>query len=437
VRKTLAHYYPPTTEEFKKLWEYGAIVLDANVLLDLYRYSEASSNEFAAVLRSLSERLWIPHQVALEFHRNRLHVIDEQLAAFDLLVKKLEKARNSLEGEMSAFNKNESLNIAALNARSKEMSAELIGMVIAAKSAHPRVASSLDDDATAVLVTELFEGRVGEPFDENGLKEVYEDGAKRYKTEVPPGYMDSGKPDPDKYGDLVLWKQVLQFASDSEKDVLFITGDSKEDWWRREGGKTIGPRPELVLEFRTHSGRQVHFYAPKQFLQRAQEYLNAEISQSTFDEIDNLSAQQEADRVHDIVDARLELEGVRARIRETSTRLSLLDSPRMGAVASATRMANLEEEFTRLERSKTRWADAYRVAADPDEQQDVTDRLLSLQVEIDEVVEAHIDEREHQTSIAGKQQDMIHLQHELSELRSEQEMWLHRIQSDDREERSK
>ncbi|TFC87677.1 PIN domain-containing protein [Cryobacterium sp. TMT4-31] len=427
MRKTLAHYYPPTPAEFEELWKNGAIVVDTNVLLDLYRYSEASRNEFAAVLRLLSERLWIPHQVALEFHKNRLQVIDEQLSAFDALVKKLESARGSLEAEMNAYSKNESMDIPALVTRHKEMSAELIGMVTAAKSAHPRVPSNIDEDATATMVTELFEDRVGEPFDETVMKQVYEEGARRYPAKVPPGYKDSDKPEPDRYGDLVLWKQMLKFASDTKQDLIFITGDLKEDWWRRERGKTIGARPELVREFRKDAGGQVHFYDPKQFLQRAHDYLDAKISQSTYDELDNLSVQSEANRQHDIVDAQLEAERVRAQIRQATVRLSLLDSPRMGAVASATRIASIEEQLRIMEKSKKRYEEAYRASDDASKQAELTEALVSIQEKIDELFNAYIDEQETQSSISNKPLERKRLLSELAELNRVHETWLSRL----------
>ena len=431
MRKTLAHYYPPTAAEFEVLWKHAAIVLDTNVLLDLYRYSEASKNEFAAVLRLLSERLWIPHQVALEFHTNRMQVIDEQLSAFDALVKKLESARGSLESDMNAYSKNESMDIPALVTRHKEMSAELIGMVTAAKSDHPRVPSNIDEDATAMMVTELFEDRVGEPFDETALKQLYEEGARRYPAKVPPGYKDSDKPEPDRYGDLVLWKQMLTFASDTKQDLIFITGDMKEDWWRRERGNTIGARPELVEEFRKDAGGQVHFYAPKQFLQRAHDYLDAKISQSTYDELENLSVQSEANRQHDIVDFQLEAERVRNQIRQVIVRLGLLDSPHMGAVASATRLASIEEKLRTMEISRKGFETAYRASDDADKQSELTDALVSIQENLDELYIAYVDEQETQTSIRNIPADRTRLLGELEKLKREHEMWLSGLSKDE------
>lgn len=176
VRRVLAHYYPPTETEFEQLWTKGAIVLDTNVLLNLYRYSDASRTEFAAVLQALALRLWIPHQVAFEFHKNRVQVINEQLSAFDSVVRKLSNAREAFEREMNAFRRNEAIDVATLIARHESVSTELIELVNAAKCAHPQLSHNADEDPTAIMVTTLFEDRVGEPFEDGPMKQLCEEG---------------------------------------------------------------------------------------------------------------------------------------------------------------------------------------------------------------------------------------------------------------------
>ncbi|NEB93188.1 DUF4935 domain-containing protein [Streptomyces bauhiniae] len=49
----------------------GLVVLDTNVLLNLYRSNESTRRDTLAALARLRERLWIPHQVLAEFWRNR------------------------------------------------------------------------------------------------------------------------------------------------------------------------------------------------------------------------------------------------------------------------------------------------------------------------------------------------------------------------------
>jgi predicted nucleic acid-binding protein len=47
------------------------VVPDTNVFLNLYRYTSATRDDLFAALGSLGSRLWVPHQVLVEFWRNR------------------------------------------------------------------------------------------------------------------------------------------------------------------------------------------------------------------------------------------------------------------------------------------------------------------------------------------------------------------------------
>ena len=80
MKELFPGYYQPTEKEFSKLWNECIFALDANVLLNLYRYSENSTKDFLNILTFLStaKRLWIPHQAALEYHQRRVGVIGEQ-----------------------------------------------------------------------------------------------------------------------------------------------------------------------------------------------------------------------------------------------------------------------------------------------------------------------------------------------------------------------
>lgn len=66
-------YRRPTQEEFSHMWQEGIFAFDANVLLNIYRYTPETRERFCELLKRLNARIWIPHQTALEFHRQRLN----------------------------------------------------------------------------------------------------------------------------------------------------------------------------------------------------------------------------------------------------------------------------------------------------------------------------------------------------------------------------
>ncbi len=66
------------------------IVLDTNVLLDLYRYTSGARNQVLAALRLVKLRLWLPYRVGSEFIRGRRGVVADR-------TEKLQKAKSQLD----------------------------------------------------------------------------------------------------------------------------------------------------------------------------------------------------------------------------------------------------------------------------------------------------------------------------------------------------
>jgi hypothetical protein len=68
-------YRLPTQEELDSALQSALVIVDANVLLNLYRYNESTRDDLLVVLRGLGERLWVPHQDLRKFWRNRISVL--------------------------------------------------------------------------------------------------------------------------------------------------------------------------------------------------------------------------------------------------------------------------------------------------------------------------------------------------------------------------
>lgn len=65
MRELFPGYYRPTQEEFKQMWQECIFVFDANVLLNIYRYTAKTRGELLAIFEMLKERTWLPHQAML------------------------------------------------------------------------------------------------------------------------------------------------------------------------------------------------------------------------------------------------------------------------------------------------------------------------------------------------------------------------------------
>ncbi|MDZ7705323.1 MAG: PIN-like domain-containing protein [Trueperaceae bacterium] len=57
MKKRFWEYFAETDEDFKELWESAIFVLDTNVLLNFYSYSEEAKEAFLELLRKMEGRL--------------------------------------------------------------------------------------------------------------------------------------------------------------------------------------------------------------------------------------------------------------------------------------------------------------------------------------------------------------------------------------------
>jgi hypothetical protein len=275
-------YYLPTDEQFAAIWRECQFVLDANFLLNLYRYTPETREELIGILEQLGDRLWVPHQAALEYQRNRLVVIDRQASVYQEFQGKLRKAQESLRNDLQSLARHPFINVGALIKRLDRAFSSVRRDLARKGKEHPDL---LQSDPIRERVTVLLQGRVGAPFDGKRLQEIYRTGRDRYAAQVPPGYTDAGKQDDRQYGDLILWFQVLDYARASKKPVVLVTDDRKDDWWWRFKGRTIGPRTELVAEVLSEAAVAFYMYQADPFMERARNYLNVQVKQEAIEEV--------------------------------------------------------------------------------------------------------------------------------------------------------
>lgn len=281
MRTTFLEYNPLSTETIEGLWNNAVFVFDTNVLLNLYRYSEDTSIQFLETIRKLREkdRIWLPHQVGLEFHENRLEVISDQKKLYECFLVKI----NDIIIEVEDKNRNPFLSnilFDKLLSIKMDINAEVENKI-------KLYDGSLKDDPILEKINFIFNGKVGDCFDVDAIARLNDEGERRYKDKIPPGYCDVKKPINERYGDLILWKQIILKAKNDELDIIYILDDRKEDWWLMHSGKTISPRPELLKEFRIGTTKNCHFYKPFQFLEYSNKYLGDTIKAEAIEEVKN------------------------------------------------------------------------------------------------------------------------------------------------------
>lgn len=234
------------------------IVVDTNVLLGLYRLSPDYADFALKCLEKIKSFIRIPYVVALEFSRhNRKLYKDRQLSIKNSISDNLTMIENHKKKVLNA--------IAVLEKRNFPEIDELLNSVGAC---YDKATSLLDDyfdeHSVLTLINDTWNSDLPEDFLDElqnnqqimaplELSEIYgicDDGEKRYKKENPPGYKDAKKKDGiRKYSDLIWWKEVIQYARKSRKNIVLVTDDVKEDWWTIDEKGQYLFRGELITEF--------------------------------------------------------------------------------------------------------------------------------------------------------------------------------------------
>jgi hypothetical protein len=290
MRNKFPGYYRLSDAELTKLVDECAFSFDANILLHIYRFTDDSREKFFQILEKLGGRVWITYQAAEEFQRGRLGVITKQEEAYNDLCKSLESTKSTLTNSFNEFTRHPLINtedyLKSINVFFTDLSKKLT----AEKEEHPELHT---EDPYFERLTKVLDGKVGDPFGDSDLKACFKEGAARYGDSVPPGYADRpNKKGNEKFGDYVVWKQLIDYSKAHQKPVIFVTDDMKEDWWRKFNGKTLGPRPELVREFRQQTGQTFYMYNSFQFMKYVGEKLQLGVKQETLDEATNLGRNQ-------------------------------------------------------------------------------------------------------------------------------------------------
>jgi hypothetical protein len=268
MRKLFPGYFTPTEQEFTELWREATFAFDANVLLGLYRLTAESRQVFFDVLQRLGDRIFLPNQAAYEYLRNRLGAISARSRSHEGVKADAAKFVESVKAKVEEHSLPKSKEILEAARQAEEKIAEIVD---AALKKEPDFFRS--DDLLEKL-TSLFEGKTGQPYEASKLNELCKNATERYLRKIPPGYKDDKKGDPDKFGDAIIWFQLLDVANLSKKPLVFITRDAKEDWWLQHNGETIGPRPELGQEMKQTAGVQFYMYTTPRFLEFAQQFFD-------------------------------------------------------------------------------------------------------------------------------------------------------------------
>jgi hypothetical protein len=265
----------PSDEELDTAVREAVVAIDANVLLNLYRYRGQTTRDLLKVLKRLADRLVVPHQAVREFWRHRQRAPASPTPANRDVVERITKATRAMTQALDTWAKQVGLDASELLALVDrvESFADELRDELAVVQEHDG-AEAGEGDWILQELEQLLDGRVTSALDEAELQRCVAEGQRRAEAEEPPGYKDAAKDAggaaEGSAGDYLVWYQAMTHARERDSDLLIVTADEKEDWWWRQQGAPVAPRPELTLEYHTLTGRRLFLLRPPDLLTRAE-----------------------------------------------------------------------------------------------------------------------------------------------------------------------
>jgi hypothetical protein len=288
-------YAPRSEEDWKNTLRNGLVVVDTNVLLSLYRYDQDARNSLLSTLRAFGPRLWVPNQVLVEFwrnHPNALEYAERQLEqAVSLLKGDLERAHSNLRSWVNrvSLDRESAGNLERILSEAHDKVVATMAEVT--QKSREEMGRDTTKDNILLSLESILQGKVGAPLDARSYAQAIEEGKRRLEAKIPPGYMDKkkeGQGNAFELGDYLVWVQVKREAIMRAKDVLLVTGDAKEDWWRTHHQLPLGPRNELAEELLREAGVHLYMLKPDRLLRYARDLLAVAVSEETVQSIEQV-----------------------------------------------------------------------------------------------------------------------------------------------------
>lgn len=268
-------YIPLSEENLNEIWDSGTIVLDTNILLNLYRLSSSSTDDFIKILEKNSERVVVPKIVLDEFFNNRTTLIAERIQGNLNLKKSLDNVISCLDNDIFAKYKRSGIEKADYDKLKTDVSniiERFFSNHIERNLITEDYFNKKDDILNKVidLVGDNLIKDYREAMSEEDIKKEQKIGENRFKNLVPPGFGDNKLKEGDaKYNDFYIWKSIIKYAKEKATNIIYITDDSsKKDWFHTFSGKTTGPLKELLNEFYLETeGKMIYIYTSSQFIE--------------------------------------------------------------------------------------------------------------------------------------------------------------------------
>ena len=211
--------------------------------------------------------------MASEYHKNLNKVIEEQYEKYD-------KPLSYLKSFEECVNKTREHPFI-------EYKVEINILRNRLREGKEKLKKLISSNTKADEISNILGKCIGSKFTEEELRKLYKEADDRYKDNIPPGFKDDTKSNKNKYGDFIIWKELITKSKTEQKDIIFVTNDIKCDWFVSYINDSKIPHPQLKREFRESTKKDIYIYTLDDFLGETKLRNLIAVKEETIEEIKN------------------------------------------------------------------------------------------------------------------------------------------------------
>lgn len=255
--------------QIKELVDNGYVVFcDTNVYLRIYDYSPEFADFAIKCLSEISKSLYLTYTSFLEYKKHYMGKYAAAKTKIENYNKKLDeitaKYKEDMIKEFERIQQYHFPDIDALKTRAIAKVDDLKNLFSAYYDDHELLVAINDQYLTQDPIksfVDLLSQRILPAYTMERIYELCDEGQKRFKNQTPPGFKDKDKNGIRQYSDFILWSEIIDYAMQKKRNIIFVTDDVKIDWWdtveNTDGTSSKVFHPKLISEFEKKTGQKI------------------------------------------------------------------------------------------------------------------------------------------------------------------------------------
>lgn len=271
MKKHFPGYYTYTRQEQKELLSKSTIVFGASVLLDVLKISYGKLFLDIVSKKIDSNRLWLPYDTAWLYHERLSKVIDEQIKNVDSAASALNRLRDSFSdnGQHPYI--------------SDPLKVDFDNMMHRLKDALEKdrvfLQSHLNNSLLRKRIDEIFQGRIGDPYEESQLEQLFQESEDRHNQRKHPSLVfSSSKNIRIRHHRLIVWKQIERYAKQEKKPIVLVLNRITPNWFFIYNDTMVRPHQNLINEFIDNTGQNIYIITAHELIERLASKKTPELS---------------------------------------------------------------------------------------------------------------------------------------------------------------